>query len=83
MRQLGEMGLLGIAVPEEYGGLGMGFVTTMLLAIMFPEKWFISNSLWSTYRNRNTSYSSLWNEELKKISSGFSNRNKIRSLLFD
>ncbi len=30
MRKLGEMGVLGIAVPEEYGGLGMGFVTTML-----------------------------------------------------
>ncbi|MCA6066263.1 acyl-CoA dehydrogenase family protein [Chryseobacterium sp. RG1] len=30
MRQLGEMGLLGITVPEEYGGLGMGFVSTML-----------------------------------------------------
>ncbi|MGA9211240.1 acyl-CoA dehydrogenase family protein [Kaistella sp.] len=30
MRKLGEMGLLGIAVPEEYGGLGMGFVSTML-----------------------------------------------------
>ncbi len=30
MRKLGEMGVLGVAVPEEYGGLGMGFVTTML-----------------------------------------------------
>lgn len=30
MRKLGEMGILGIAVPEAYGGLGMGFVTTML-----------------------------------------------------
>ncbi len=30
MRKLGEMGILGIAVPETYGGLGMGFVTTML-----------------------------------------------------
>ncbi|CAH0209385.1 acyl-CoA dehydrogenase family protein [Chryseobacterium sp. Bi04] len=30
MRKLGDMGMLGIAVPEEYGGLGMGFVTTML-----------------------------------------------------
>ncbi|SIP87463.1 Acyl-CoA dehydrogenase [Chryseobacterium sp. RU37D] len=30
MRKLGEMGLLGIAVPENYGGLGMEFVTTML-----------------------------------------------------
>ena len=31
MRKAGEMGLLGVAVPEEYGGLGMGFVTTMLV----------------------------------------------------
>ncbi|MCW3162259.1 acyl-CoA dehydrogenase family protein [Chryseobacterium oryctis] len=30
MRKLGEMGMLGITVPESYGGLGMGFVTTML-----------------------------------------------------
>ncbi|MBF5026437.1 acyl-CoA dehydrogenase family protein [Planobacterium oryzisoli] len=30
MRKLGEMGTLGIAVPESYGGLGMGFVSTML-----------------------------------------------------
>lgn len=31
MRKAGELGLLGIAVPEEYGGLGMGFVSTMLV----------------------------------------------------
>ncbi|MBA5246027.1 acyl-CoA dehydrogenase family protein [Marnyiella aurantia] len=30
MRQMGEMGFLGVTVPEQYGGLGMGFVTTML-----------------------------------------------------
>ena len=30
MRKLGELGALGIAVPESYGGLGMGFVSTML-----------------------------------------------------
>ncbi|MGC4128297.1 MAG: acyl-CoA dehydrogenase family protein [Bergeyella sp.] len=30
MKKLGEMGVLGVAVPEEYGGLGMGFVSTML-----------------------------------------------------
>ena len=28
----GELGLLGIAVPEEYGGLGMSFNTSMLIA---------------------------------------------------
>ncbi|HKJ06053.1 MAG TPA: acyl-CoA dehydrogenase family protein [Flavobacteriaceae bacterium] len=31
MKQIGEMGFLGISVPEEYGGMGMGFVSTMLV----------------------------------------------------
>lgn len=31
MRKAGEMGLLSVAVPEAYGGLGMGFVSTMLV----------------------------------------------------
>ncbi|PCJ93381.1 MAG: acyl-CoA dehydrogenase [Flavobacteriaceae bacterium] len=31
MRKAGELGLLGIAVPEAYGGMGMGFVSTMLV----------------------------------------------------
>ena len=31
MRKIGEMGLLGISIPEQYGGLGMGFVSTMLV----------------------------------------------------
>ncbi len=30
MRKAGELGFLGVAVPEEYGGLGMGFVSTLL-----------------------------------------------------
>ncbi len=31
MRKAGELGFLGVAVPEEYEGLGMGFVSTMLV----------------------------------------------------
>ncbi len=31
MRKAGEMGFLGIAVPEAYNGMGMGFVSTMLV----------------------------------------------------
>lgn len=31
MRKAAELGLLGVAVPENYGGLGMGFVSTMLV----------------------------------------------------
>ena len=31
MEKAGELGFLGVAVPEEDGGLGMGFVSTMLV----------------------------------------------------
>ncbi|RIW18895.1 acyl-CoA dehydrogenase [Algoriphagus lacus] len=31
-KKAGELGLLGIVVPEEYGGLGMSFNTSMLIA---------------------------------------------------
>lgn len=31
-KKAGELGLLGIAVPESYGGLGMSFNTSMLIA---------------------------------------------------
>ena len=30
MRKAGALGFLGVAVPEAYGGLGMGFVSTLL-----------------------------------------------------
>ena len=30
MRKAGEMGFLSVAVPETYGGMGMGFVSTVL-----------------------------------------------------
>lgn len=31
MRKIGKMGLLGVSIPEQYGGVGMGFVSTMLV----------------------------------------------------
>ncbi|MCU0854914.1 MAG: acyl-CoA dehydrogenase [Rhodobacteraceae bacterium] len=31
-REMGEMGLLGVTIPEEYGGLGAGYVTYGLVA---------------------------------------------------
>ncbi|MGM5470880.1 acyl-CoA dehydrogenase family protein [Flavobacteriaceae bacterium LMO-SS05] len=30
MKKAGDLGFLGVAVPEAYGGLGMGFVSTLL-----------------------------------------------------
>ncbi|OAB78218.1 acyl-CoA dehydrogenase family protein [Cochleicola gelatinilyticus] len=30
MRKAGELGFLSVAVPEEFGGMGMGFVSTVL-----------------------------------------------------
>ena len=30
MRKAGDMGFLSVAVPEAYGGMGMGFVSTCL-----------------------------------------------------
>ena len=31
MRKAGELGFLSVSVPEAYGGMGMGFVDTMLV----------------------------------------------------
>jgi alkylation response protein AidB-like acyl-CoA dehydrogenase len=31
MEKAGELGFLGVSVPENYGGMGMGFVSTMLV----------------------------------------------------
>jgi len=31
MQKAGELGFLGVSVPEEYGGMGMGFVSSMLV----------------------------------------------------
>ena len=32
LEKAGELGLLGVAIPEQYGGLGMSFNTSMLIA---------------------------------------------------
>lgn len=37
MDKAGELGLLGVTIPEEYGGLGMSFNTGMLIADMMAS----------------------------------------------
>ena len=43
MKKAGELGFLGISVPEEYGGLGMEFVSAMLVCdyILVPLVHFL------------------------------------------
>ena len=31
MEKAGELGFLGVSIPEEYGGMGMGFISSMLV----------------------------------------------------
>ncbi len=46
MRKIGDLGGLGIAVPEQYGGVGMGFVATLLAADIYSGA---SGSLGTAY----------------------------------
>ena len=36
LQKAGEIGLLGVSVPQELGGLGMNFNTSMLIALAQP-----------------------------------------------
>ena len=38
MRKAGELGFLGVAVPEAYGGLDMGFVSTMTAVAILARR---------------------------------------------
>ena len=45
LQKAGELGLLGVTVPEEYGGLGMSFNTSMLIADVFGSAGSFSTAL--------------------------------------
>jgi alkylation response protein AidB-like acyl-CoA dehydrogenase len=50
---------LGVAVPEAYGGLGMGFVSTMLVCDISGATGSFS-TVWSTYGNRYYADNFIW-----------------------
>ena len=45
MEKAGELGILGVSVPEEYGGLGMNFNTSMLIADVIAPTGSFSTAL--------------------------------------
>jgi alkylation response protein AidB-like acyl-CoA dehydrogenase len=49
MKKAGDLGLLGVAVPEAYGGLGMGFINYVGLRLHFWCNRIFLNCFWSTY----------------------------------
>ena len=53
MKKAGDLGFLSVAVPTEYGGMGMGFVSTMLVCEIYQSLWLIINCVWSSYWNWN------------------------------
>ncbi len=54
MEKAGELGLLGAAIPEEYGGLGEDFNSNTAISMEIGKEPFIRRFLCSPYRNRNT-----------------------------
>jgi alkylation response protein AidB-like acyl-CoA dehydrogenase len=53
MRKAGDLGFLSVAVPEAYGGMGMGFVNTVLVCDYIGSNGSFSTALERIHRNWN------------------------------
>ena len=85
MKKAAKLGLLGIAVPEEYGGLGMGFVTTMLVCDYISGATGSIATAFGAHTGIGTMPITLYgNEEQKtKICTQISQWRMVRSILFN
>ena len=52
LKKSGELGLMGISIPEEYGGFGQYFVTQMLAAETIGAGYSFSVALHGPLRHR-------------------------------
>ncbi len=52
LKQLGELKMMGIAVPEEYGGGGMDYVSYVLSLIEISKGWASTGVIMSVNNSR-------------------------------
>jgi alkylation response protein AidB-like acyl-CoA dehydrogenase len=78
----GELGMLGMSVPEELGGMGVDFKTSLLATERLGKGLLFFCCLWCSHRNRNFTDLVLWNGRTKgKIHPQTSFRRMESSLL--
>jgi len=66
MKEAGELGLLMIDGPEEYGGLNLDKATSMLVAEKNCSRWIFFCCICSPYRDRDPSSCILWDKKSRK-----------------
>jgi alkylation response protein AidB-like acyl-CoA dehydrogenase len=60
MDKAGALGILGVSIPEEFGGFGKNFNTSMLVADGDRCRALFCCGTFCTYRNRNIADFILW-----------------------
>jgi alkylation response protein AidB-like acyl-CoA dehydrogenase len=68
MTKAGELGLLGVSIPEEYGGFGKNFNTSMLVTdIIGAGHSFAANTLLRQRRTETKIHSKTWNGRMESF----------------
>ena len=85
MRKAGEMGFLGVSIPEVYGGIGMGFVSTMLVTDYISAASGSLGTAFGAHTGIGTMPIFLYGteEQKTKVPAGFNRWRKIWSILFN
>ena len=60
MKKAGDLGFLGVGVPEKYGGLGMPFTSTMLVCDYISGSSGSTSTAFGAHTGMNNANSSIW-----------------------